>query len=290
MQRDNRFCLICNPKNRTLYWHKDSKTGDIWCYCNKCQRGYSLKQYCALADVSIVGFLAGDFQFEEARPNEVQAITWPSSFIPLSDPRAEKGARYISEVRKLNLDGDMYYDLEDEGIVFPYYFNSTFCGAQVRFLETRKTEDDKDWKITTLPGTRLGLLFYGWNQTPFMSHVKGVVVCEGAFNALSINQALNVKYGGIVNNPWRAIACSGSGTTDYQKEVLKELKDIAGMKVIVAPDTDDAGFKMLKKFKDAECANFTAFTNDTEKDWNEKLKELGHEEFANFFISSIRPI
>src|ERR1035437_976344 len=131
-RRDNRWCLICQPRNRTVYWHKNpddapKDPGKIWCFCNKCNRGYSLQQYCDIADINMADFLAGDFHIQEAIPNEVNAMAWPHNFIPLSDPRAEKGVEYIKS-RGLAVDGDMYYDLNEEGIVFPYYVDNQFCG------------------------------------------------------------------------------------------------------------------------------------------------------------------
>lgn len=300
-KRDNRWCLICQPRNRTLYWHATDpdkmaaalaagrELDPFWCYCNKCDRAYSLSQYCAIADVDKDVFInGGDFYMEEAKPDTVNAMAWPHSFIPMSDPRAEKGVQYVKS-RGLNIDGDMYYDVNEEGIVFPYYVGNHFCGAQVRFIKEKVNEDGDVWKITTLPGTRLGLLFYGWNQAKFLAQVKGVIVTEGAFNALSIQQALNSVYGGVSRCPWRVIACSGSGATELQREALKELKE-SGLKVVVAPDTDEAGMKMYTKYVEHGCATHYAFTSDTEKDWNDVLKELGHEEMAKFVIRSIKPI
>ncbi len=286
-QRDNRWCLICQPRNRTLYWHTNPE-GKIWCYCNKCDRGYSLEQYCEIADIDMTEFLTGNFHMQEAQPNEVTAMAWPHSFVPMSDPRAEKGVEYVKS-RGLNIDGDMYYDLNEEGIVFPYYVENHFCGAQIRFIKTRINEDGDEWKITTLPGTRLGLLFYGWNQSKLLAQIKGVIVCEGAFNALSIQQALNSVYGGVSRCPWRLLACSGSGLSEHQAEALKEFKE-AGLKVVGAPDTDEAGFKMLNKMRELNCVTHYLMTGDTEQDWNVLLKNLGHKELAKFVIKNIKPI
>lgn len=286
-QRDNRWCLICQPRNRTLYWHQNEQ-GKIWCYCNKCDRGYSLEQYCEIADIDMTEFLTGNFHMQEAQPNEVTAMAWPHSFVPMSDPRAEKGVEYVKS-RGLNIDGDMYYDLNEEGIVFPYYVENHFCGAQIRFIETRINEDGDEWKITTLPGTRLGLLFYGWNQSKLLAQIKGVIVCEGAFNALSIQQALNSVYGGVSRCPWRLLACSGSGLSEHQAEALKEFKEL-GLKVVGAPDTDEAGFKMLNKMKELNCITHYLMTGDTEQDWNTLLKSLGHKELAKFVIKNIKSI
>lgn len=285
-------CLICKggKKNDCLYWHLDEKTGLPWVWCSgKCQRGYSLEQYCDIAGVDINEFIKNGIDLvKEVPSNEVQAMAWPSTFIPLSDPRAEKGVEYIKS-RGLNIDGDMYYDLNEEGIVFPYYVENHFCGAQVRFLEERINEDGDKWKITTLPGTRLGLLFYGWNQGKLLAQVKGVIVTEGAFNALSIQQALNSLYGGLSRCPWRVIACSGSGVSEHQAETLKELKD-RGIKVVCASDTDEAGIEMYKKLNKFQAITHYAFTGDTDKDWNNLLAEMGHQEFAKFIIKSIKSI
>jgi hypothetical protein len=230
-------------------------------------------------------FLTGDFELKEATSNEVSAMGWPTRFIPLSDPRADAGVQYIRS-RGLSLEGDMYYDIDRNGIVFPYYLENHFCGAQTRFVIPRVSPDGEVQKVDTLAGTRLGLLFYGWNQSRFVGDVKGIIVTEGAFNSIAINQALNLVYGGIANNPWRGIACSGAGATKHHKETLKELKD-QGMKIVVAPDTDEAGANMLRKMVEADACTHYAFTGET-RDWNEMLHSLGHEKFAKFFLSTVK--
>lgn len=287
-QRDNRWCLICNPKNRTIYFHEDPETKDIWLYCNKCSRAYTLIDYCYKAGIQLKDFLKGDISIEQDRPDEVQVMSWPARFLPLSDPRSKLGTDYIKS-RGLRLDGDMYYDVERNGIVFPYYFGGYFCGAQTRFIVPRDLGDGEFQKVDTMPGTRLGLLFYGWNQERFIGNAKAVVVAEGAFNAISIAQSLNEVYGGVSNNTWRAIACSGANASEHHKEALKELKD-QGYKIIVAPDSDSAGLKMLNKFIESDTATHFALTEDDEKDWNDMLKEKGHKEFAKWFISQITKI
>lgn len=283
-------CLICKDgrKNDCLHWHIDQETGEIWVWCQgKCQRGYSLRSYCYNAGIDMPEFLKGEFDFKEAPPNEVSLMEWPSRFIPLSDPRSHPAIDYIKS-RGLKTEGDMYYDIERNGVVFPYYFDNHFVGAQTRFIVPRVHPDGEVQKMDTLPGTRLGLLFYGWNQSRFVGNVKGVIVTEGAFNAISVNQALNMAYGGISNNPWRAVACSGSGASKAHTDALKELKD-QGMKIIVAPDFDDAGMKMLKKFKESDTATHYALTGCNE-DWNEVLRRMGHEDFAKFFLSTVKKI
>lgn len=281
-------CLICKggKKNDCLYWHVDEKTGLPWVWCTgKCQRGYSLKEYCRLAGVDVEEFIKNGIEIDgNTSSNEVNVLAWPASFVPLSDPRASKGVEYIKS-RGLDLDGDMYYDLDQEGVVFPYYYENHFCGAQIRFVEERVTPEGDAWKITTMPGTRLGLLFYGWNQTKLMHHVKAVIVCEGAFNAISLQQALNRAYGGVSSCPWRAVACSGSGVSKHQADTLKELKE-NGYKVVCASDSDEAGIKMYEKLLEHDASTHYAFC-DIGYDWNDKLKELGHAGLAKYFISRV---
>jgi hypothetical protein len=283
-------CLICKGgrKNDCLHWHVDPDTNDVWVYCvGKCQRAYSIRSYCYHAGIALSDFLKGDFDFKEANKDEVNVMSWPARFIPLSDPRSGAAVEYIKS-RGLTTQGDMYYDIERNGIVFPYYYDNHFCGAQTRFIEPKIHEDGEVQKMDTLPGTRLGNLIYGWNQTKFIGNVKGVIITEGSFNAIAINQALNEMYKGINNNPWRAVACSGAGATKHHREIFKDLKD-KGLKIVVAPDTDEAGMNMLKKFKEADACTHYALTGSTE-DWNDKLKILGHKEFAKFFMSCVKTL
>lgn len=284
-------CLICKggKKNRCLHWHINPETKDIWVYCvGVCQRAYSIYQYCHQAGLSLNEFLKNDFDFKESKPNEVNKLDFPQWYLTLSDPRAKDGVEYIKG-RGLRLEGDMYYDSERRGIVFPYYFNNTFVGAQTRFLEPRVWKDGTVQKIDTTPGTRLGLLFYNWNQAPLMANVKGLILVEGALDAISIQQSLNDLYGSIADSPWRVAACSGAGATKHHLETAKDLKE-KGYKIIVAPDSDEAGLLMLEKFKKADAVTHYAFTSDSDKDWNDCLKEMGHDHFSKWFISQIKKV
>lgn len=281
-------CLICKRPNDTIYWHSDEDTGAIWCWCSgRCQRGYSLREYCHTAGVDLNEFLKGDFDMTKATPNEVSRLDWPSHFLPLSDPRAAKGVEYVKS-RGLDPKGDMYFDTEREGIVFPYYFDSVFVGSQTRLIEPWERDGDTV-KVLTLPGTRLGLVFYNWNQNPFVTNIKGLIVCEGAFNALSIQQSLDKLYGGVLKNPWKAVATSGCGTTEHQIEKLLELKE-AGIKIVCAFDSDEAGLKGLGKLNKAKAITHYAVTGDTDVDWNDVLKRNNHKDTATIFLKSIKTI
>lgn len=283
-------CLICNKgmKNDVLHWHSDPDTGDIWVWCNKCQRGYSLYQYVAFAGLKLNEFLKGDFDFVEARPNEVNEMNWPSTFLSMSDPRSQEGVDYVRS-RGLEVGDGMYYDTYRKGIVFPYYFSNTFCGAQIRLIEPWVDDTGEVRKIDTMPGTRLGLLFYGWNQDKFMTDIKGLIVAEGAFNAIAIQQALDHVYGGVMKNPWKTIATSGSGMSAHKLEAMKEIKD-QNIKVVLAPDSDEAGLKMFKKSINNEAITHYVFTNQEQYDWNDIAKEFGKEKFAKWFLGRIKSV
>jgi 5S rRNA maturation endonuclease (ribonuclease M5) len=282
-------CLICKGgvKNDCLYYHKDSETGDIWLWCQgKCQRGYHLFDYCYKSGLSVKDFLNLNINFEEARLNEVNAMGWPKSFLNLSDPKSSKGVAYLKS-RGLEPAPDMYYDSESDGIVLAYYMQSSFVGAQVRFIEPKTLEDGSSWKITTMPGTRLGYLFWGWSQNPLPPQVKYVVVTEGAFNAATLQQCLNKKYGSILSNPYRCIAASGSGASAFQKEKLKELVD-NGIKVIIAADNDDAGMKMLEKLQHFGSCTHYAISPEDGLDWNDLLVKYSQEDLLRIFLKQLR--
>ena len=178
----------------------------------------------------------------------------------------------------------MYYDTQREAIVFPYYYENVFVGAQTRLI-TPWERDGETVKVLTLPGTRLGLVFYNWNQSPFVTNIKGIILCEGAFNVLAIQQSLDKLYGGVLKNPWKVVATSGCGTTKHQMEKIAELKE-AGIKVVCAFDSDEPGLKGLTKLRKEDVITHYALVEDTAMDWNDMLKEKG-EEFAQYFLNRI---
>lgn len=283
-------CLIClkntgKARNNTLYYHIDNEDNQMWMYCNRCERGYAVQEYCQEANISLNDFLQQKFEIKESVPNEVQKVIWPNHFIPLFDPRAKPGVEYLAS-RGLNPADNLYYDIERNGIVFPHYYHQVFCGAQIRLIEPWVNEDGDLQKISTIFGTRTALLFYNWNQDGLPSSVKGVIVAEGALNALSIQQALYNLTGGILKCPYKIIATSGSGLSLHKLETLKELKDM-GYSVCLAPDSDDGGMKMLEKAKKFDAITHFALTN-MKYDWNDILCSMSDsKEFVEFFKSQV---
>jgi DNA primase len=106
---------------------------------------------------------------------------------------------------------------------------------------------------------------------------------------MSLQQAFNEIYGGILSNPFKAIACSGSGVSQHHLETLKDLKD-QGFRIICASDSDTAGMKMLKKLKAADVITHYALTEDDELDWNNLLQSNGKQELAKYFLSVVKHV
>lgn len=216
--------------------------------------------------------------------NELQKMAWPRSFVPLWDPRSSAGRDYLAS-RSIDISDGMFYCTEREGIVFPYYYEFTCVGAQVRFIEPREDQS----KITTVTGTKLGKLFYGWNQGELPRNIKYLIIAEGAFNSIAIQQTLNKHYGSALKNPYKSIAASGSSIGKYRSEVLRELI-VEGYKIILAPDSDEAGRKMLEKAIDEGCITHWTRTDDKVLDWNDVLKTDGPDALKSQLLGNLRKI
>ena len=293
MMFDPNKCYICKfdattgraigrQANKSLHWHLGDD-GIPWVFCvGSCQRAYSIWEYTAKTGFTIADVQNSKIAFEEAAPNTVNKMEWPRQFIPLFDKRAAQGVEYIKK-RKINPSGEMFYDFIQNGIVFPYYFDTSFCGAQIRFIEPK----DSSNKITTIPGTRLSLLFYNYNQMPLPLSTKAVIVTEGSFDALSIQQSLDTMYPEF-KNPFKVVALSGASISEHHREVLRDLK-LSGLKIIAATDNDDAGFNACKKLIESSSISHYAVTGDEKVDWNSALVDFNgnHEEYGKWFLSKV---
>lgn len=290
MLKENKLskrCLSCRANHDTLYYHKD-RHGVPWIFCNKCNDSIDLLDYCALHGIEEpteeeISRVVQD----DPNDRELQHMDWPRTFIPLWDKDAKEGIEYLKS-RKIEPTNGIYYDVARNGIVFPYYYENTCVGAQVRFIEPRE-KDGKLWKITTVPGTKLGKLFYGWNQADLPQKVKYLVVTEGAFNAIALQQTFNRHYNGITNNPYRFIAASGSSIGDYRCEILRD--EISnGKRVIIAADPDQAGIKMLEEAMRAYCVTHYSCPSKDEQDWNDILMQEGEDALLKEFINNLKRI
>jgi len=277
-------CLTCSAKHDTLYFHVDSQ-GTPWVYCCKCSDSMDLEDYCAINGIDM------PTEEEVARVtsyiedlNELQKMAWPRSFIPLWDKRAQGGREYLAS-RGIGPSDGIFFCTEREGIVFPYYYDSTCVGAQIRLISPGPGES----KITTVTGTRLGKLFYGWNQGDLPVNIKYLIVTEGAFNSIAIQQTLNKNYASALKNPYKAIAASGSSVGKYRSDILRELIG-EGYKIILAPDSDSAGEKMLEKAIEEECITHWTRTDTEDEDWNDVLRIHGAEALKKQLLGNLRKV
>jgi hypothetical protein len=290
MIKNVNHCSVCKTERNVVYWNKpDSEKELPWCYCCACGRAYNIMEYCHLSEITLTELLNEKITFSTPPKNEVQRIAWPAGFIRINDSRAKKGLDYIIS-RGLSVEGDMFYDMDSNGVVFPLYFKGYFCGAQVRLLNPYTSPSGKETKMISLPGTRTSILIYGWDQGAILGHIKAIVIAEGAFNALSIQQSLNDLYGDILKNPFKCIALSGSAGSHHHLEIMKELKD-RGYKIIMTSDLDPAGIKMLQTFTVADClTHYAIMDRPNVGDWNDMLVKVGKKEFAKYFLGRIVPI
>lgn len=287
MAKLSKRCLTCRAKHDTIYYHKD-RWEVPWIYCNKCGDSMDLVDYCAMhgIDLPTEEEIARVTQ-DDPGDRELQKMAWPKHFIPLWDKRAEDGVRYLKS-RAIEPGDGLYYDTERRGIVFPYHYENTCVGAQVRFIEP-KEKDGRTWKITTVPGTKLGKLFYGWNQGQLPFNVKYLVVTEGAFNSIALQQTFNRHYGGITKNPYRFVAASGSSIGKLRCEVLRD-QIAEGTKVILAADPDEAGIKMLEEAIREQCITHYSTVSEDGVDWNDLLIRGGDEELAEEFLKNLKRV
>jgi hypothetical protein len=281
-----RRCKICNKPRDTLYvnWNDN---GDIWLYCCSCGKSYNVLEYCKMTGTDYRDIvLNGNINFNNrTNKNEVNRLDWPAHFISLLDSRAYRGKEYLKE-RGLRVEGDIFYDIKRNGIVFPLYYEMYFCGAQIRLINPMTNEYGQETKMISMPGTRTSILIYNWNQLSFLLDVKNIVITEGAFNCLSLMQAFDSLYLNKLSNPYKVLALSGSGSSHHHIKKIKELKD-KGYNIIIAGDNDQAGLKMISKFIKEKALTHFSLPKKEIGDWNDIMKEKGEEELIKVFLSNM---
>lgn len=281
-------CGICQAKHNTLYYHRN-KQGVAWLFCNKCGTGMDLDIYCDMLGIEIPSEeMLAKICHDDPSDQELIKMNWPKNFIPLWNKDAKEGIKYL-ESRKIKPTDGIFYDEDTNGIVFPYYYDSYCVGAQIRFIEP-KVKDEVKFKISTVPGTKLGKLFYGWNQLSLNPNIKYIIVTEGAFNSLALQQTLNSKYKSILSNPYKTIAVSGSSIGNHRAELLRE-KISEGYKVILSADLDAAGMKMMSKCCEEACITHYTFpenSGDKWNDWNDVLIQGGEDKVLELFTKNLK--
>jgi 5S rRNA maturation endonuclease (ribonuclease M5) len=129
-------------------------------------------------------------------------------------------------------------------LIVPFYFNKNLVGFTARLL--------RDGKPKYISEQQPGYVFNFDNQK---ENRKYVIVCEGPFDAISID----------------GVAILGSEISDQQKTLINQLK----REVIILPDRDSAGKKLVDQaIENNWSVSFPNWDPDI-KDANEALLKYG---------------
>jgi len=129
-------------------------------------------------------------------------------------------------------------------LIVPFYFNKKLVGFTARLLRDGKPKYISEQQ----PG-------YVFNFDRQLENRKYVIVCEGPFDAISVD----------------GVALLGSDISEHQKNLINQLK----REVIVLPDKDAAGKKLVEKaIENNWSVSFPNWDSDV-KDANDALLKYG---------------
>jgi hypothetical protein len=149
--------------------------------------------------------------------NQLQNIVFEDRDLPSdTQPLSDTGLAYLNR-RQLPVDYPfMYKTMPRPGIVVPFTHDNQVVGHTTRFLDDRMPKYIQDIQ----PGYVFGTDLQGANW-------QYVIVVEGVFDALSIS----------------GLAVLHAEINDAQVRLIRSL----GRKVIVVPDQDEAGMKLVDR-------------------------------------------
>jgi hypothetical protein len=167
----------------------------------------------SLKQKSILGLL----NERQAVANKLQNIEFKGRDLPAdTQPLNEQATTYL-ETRKIPLDYPfMYKTMPRPGIVIPFTHDNQVVGHTTRFLDDRTPRYIQDIQHGYVFGT--DLQGADW---------QSVIVVEGVFDALSIN----------------GLAVLHAEINDEQVRLIRSL----GRDVVVVPDQDEAGMKLVDR-------------------------------------------
>lgn len=285
-------CLICNrgQKNDTLYFNlrkpKLIPTDPIQkleflsehpehlsIYCCKCSKQWNILEYCVEAGLDFAQIMSANptdqFTSNQLNSEPPPTLPYPDYFHPIFHPISQPAIQYLNSRKIFNL-SNFAFDSLNQGVALPLYLESNFCGGQTRIINPIHT------KITTLTGTKSSKLFWGWDQDfRHLSDKRGIIITEGAINAASLREKLG--------DEWLYCAISGSNLSDHHLHIIKKILDL-GLRVILTPDNDPAGEKMLLNRKNYVIEEFSA-VDDKYNDWNEAL--MDNQNIKEMFIKNL---
>ena len=195
----------------------------------------------SLKHKSIAGLLTDRQQVVEKLSNiEFEDRDLPADTQPLNDSSRE----YLQN-RNISLDYPfLYKTMPRPGIVIPFTHNNQVVGHTTRFLDDRMPKYIQDIQHGYVFGTDLQR--DGWQWT---------IVVEGVFDALAIN----------------GIAVLHADVNDAQVRLIRSL----GRDVVVVPDQDEAGMKLVDRAIELGWAVSIPIWPEGCKDVNDAVIRLG---------------
>ena len=161
--------------------------------------------------------IEGLIQERQVVADRIQGIEFEERDLPAdTQPLNEAGTKYLQK-RCIPLDYPyMYKTMPRNGIVIPFTYDNQIVGHTTRFLDDRTPKYIQDIQPGYVFGTDLQ-----------KNNWQYAIVVEGVFDALSIN----------------GLAVLHAEINDAQVRLIRSL----GREVIVVPDQDDAGMKLVDR-------------------------------------------
>lgn len=189
------------------------------------------KTFEELLDIRLVDFFSDDDEVTEDVTADLPTVAWPYDYVPLDDPRAAKGLKYMVEERGVSLEVATAYGLryspKARRVGFPVVWQGRMIGYQARAIfKTEWVDEDgevkKTPKMLSTKGMRRELLLMFGDSLKGSEHA---VVCEGPIDAIKAHLC-----GGTV-------ATMGKAVSNAQ---IKIIRDSGVKRVYLALDPDAA--------------------------------------------------
>jgi len=149
--------------------------------------------------------------------NRLQSIEFEDRDLPTITQPLNEQALYYLQQRKIPTDYPfLYKTMPRPGVVIPFTYNNQVVGHTTRFLDDRTPRYIQDIQHGYVFGTDLQ-----------KSNWQSAIVVEGVFDALSIN----------------GLAVLQAEINDAQFRLIRSL----GREIIVVPDQDEAGTKLVDR-------------------------------------------
>lgn len=177
--------------------------------------------------------------------NQLQNIEFEERDLPADTQPLNETAREYLQNRHIPLDYPfLYKTMPRPGVVIPFTHNNQVVGHTTRFLDDRTPKYIQDIQPGYVFGTDLQ-----------KSNWQSVIVVEGVFDALSIN----------------GLAVLHAEINDAQVRLIRSL----GREVIVVPDQDEAGMRLVDRAVELGWAVSMPDWPEGVKDVNDAVIRMG---------------